>query len=207
MATMKQRQLKTCSQGTMSSTLFDGFTHLSNDAFRTNGAKIDLTTPAGRPVVHNSGGPLDLTPKNNKTMSQMDFVCATGESCLNREISMKDTLRCASCGFCMHTGCGVKIVASGRIKAPPPEFNHICNGCVILQQLKQHVKYVDHTRVVLMRHPKLKKVTAIRWPVIDVICQTDVVQFTNSGTSVTLDTPIHYLVLVPKMKDEVKPTL
>jgi hypothetical protein len=24
---------------------------------------------------------------------------------------------------------------------------------------------------------------------------------------VTLDTPIHYLVLVPKMKDEVKPTL
>ncbi len=92
MATMKQRKLKTFLQGTMSSRLFNSFTHLSNDTFRTNGKKIDLTTPAGRPVVHNSGGPLDLTPKNGKTMSQMDFVCATGESCLNTEISMKDTL-------------------------------------------------------------------------------------------------------------------
>jgi hypothetical protein len=125
-------------------------------------------------VVQNPGGSLDLTPWNDKTMTQMDFVCATGESCLNTAIPLKENLRCASCGFCMHAGCGVEIVASGKVKAPPPEFNHICNGCVILRQLENHVKYVDHTRVLLMRHPRVKKVIALQWPVIDVICQKHV---------------------------------
>jgi hypothetical protein len=174
MANMKQTQLKTFLSGTMSSRLFESFTHLSNDEFRTNGKQIDPNPPAGRPVVQNPGGPLDLTPLNDRTMSQMDFVCATAKSCLNTEINLKENLRCASCGFCMHAGCGVEIVASGKVRAPPPEFNHICNGCVILRQLENHVKYVDHSRVLSMRHPRVKKVTAIQWPVIDVIRQNHV---------------------------------
>ena len=137
----------------MSSWLFDSFDQLSDDAFCTHGKKINPNQPAGRPAVQNPGGPLDLTPLDDQTMTQMDCVCATGESCLNPETPLKDNLRCASCGFCMHTGCGVEIIALGRIKAPSPEFNHICNGCVILRQLKQYVKYVDHIRVISMRHP------------------------------------------------------
>jgi hypothetical protein len=171
---MKQTQLKTFLPGTMSSRLFASFHELSHDVYRTNGKKIETSMPSGRPVVQNPGGPVDLTPLNDKTMSQMDFVCATGESCLNTEINLKNTLRCASCGFCMHAGCGVEIVASGKVKAPPPEFNHICNSCVILRQLEQYVKYVDHTRVVSMRHPRVKKVIALQWPDIDVIRQQDV---------------------------------
>ncbi len=170
MSTMKQTQMRSFLQASASNRLHTSFATVSHGVFRTNEKKIESNNVSGRPVVANTGGPLDLSPKDDTMMTQLDYVCATGESCLNSEIPLKDSLRCASCGFCMHAGCGVEIVSSGRIDAPPA-FNHICNGCVIQRQLEKHVQYQDHTRVVSMRHPKVKKVTAIKWPAMDIITQ------------------------------------
>jgi hypothetical protein len=80
---MKQTQLRPFLQASTSNKLHTSFAALPNGIFRTDGKKIEPNAIAGRPVVVNTGGPLDLTPDNDKIMTQMDYVCATGESCLN----------------------------------------------------------------------------------------------------------------------------
>jgi hypothetical protein len=86
---MKQTQLNSFLQALLTAKLHETFAIVVVDPFCMSGKNIELNAPAGRSVVQNPGGPLDLTPTDDTTMTQLDYVCTTSKSCLTSELHLQ----------------------------------------------------------------------------------------------------------------------